>query len=96
MSRPMLPPVAALAVGVSSLPLTRRKHHGTRILTPAQRMIAGRAFSSAAEQATSTWSDPPALRCRRKAVRERPAGDPSLQLRVGRAPSSVPSLCGGR
>jgi hypothetical protein len=60
MSRPMLSPVAALEVGVSSLPRTRRKRPGSLTLTPAQRVIAGRAFSSTAwlEQATSASSAP--------------------------------------
>lgn len=60
MSRSMLSPAAALAVGVSSLPLTRTTHPGSPTLTPAQRVIAGNAFSSGAwlDQATSASSAP--------------------------------------
>lgn len=59
MPRSMLSPVAALAVGVSSLPLTRRTHPGSLTLT-AQRIIAGHAFSSAAwlDRVTSTSAAP--------------------------------------
>lgn len=97
MSRSILSP-AAVEVGVSSLPLKRANHSGSPTLTPGQRIIAGRAFYSAAwrDLATSTVSDPPALTCRGEAGRKRHAGDASSQQRAGGAPSSVPGLCGGR
>ena len=38
MSRSMLSPVPALALGVSSLPLTRTKHPGSPMLTLVQRI----------------------------------------------------------
>ena len=97
MSRSMLSPVPARAVGVSSLPRTRGTHPGSK-LTPAQRIIAGHAVSFAAwlEQAAGAFSDPLALRCPREAGRERHVADPSSRQGAGGASYSVPSLWGLR
>ena len=97
MSRSMLAPVPAPTLGVSSLPRTRRTHPGCK-LTPAQRIIAGHAFSSAAwlEQVAGAFSDPPALRCPREGGRERHVDDPSSRQGAGGAFSSVPTLWGLR
>jgi hypothetical protein len=63
MSRSMLSPAAAFAMGVSSLPRTRTQQPGSPTLIAAQRMIAGCGFVASAwiDQATSASSAPSSL-----------------------------------